>query len=78
MIGLLLGPAETHAAAAPTLMLDETSPTVAAIGSVAGELLTPAAPPMPGPLASPFQSLSLSGLGLVSGDLLRPAMQKEL
>jgi hypothetical protein len=57
-------------AAAPSVALDATSPTLAAIGAQAGELLTPAAPPGPGPsLAPPFRSIDLSALGLVSGDV---------
>jgi hypothetical protein len=68
-IGLLLGAGETHAAAAPSWMLDGTSPTVAATGSAAGEVLTPAAPPAAGPLSPPLRSFTLSALGLVAGDV---------
>ena len=68
-IGLLLSAGETRAAAAPALVLDGASPTVAVIGSVAGEVLTPAVPPLPGPLSSPIRSFTLTALGPVAGDV---------
>jgi hypothetical protein len=69
VIGLLISTGETHAAAAPAFLLDGASPTVAAIGSDAGEVLTPAIPPTPGPLSSPIRSIALTALGLVAADV---------
>ena len=56
-------------------MLAASSPTLAATGSAAGEVLNPAAPPGPAPplpasLAPPVRSLDLAALGLASGDVL--------
>jgi len=58
-----------QSAAAPSMVLDSSSPTLVTIGAVAGELLSPGVPPSPGPLPDPIRSLSLSALGLVSGDV---------
>jgi hypothetical protein len=58
-----------RSAAAPSLALDPTSPTLTGIAAEAGEVLNPAAPPAPGPLAPPVRSFTLEALGLVAGDV---------
>jgi len=51
------------------MLLDSGSPTLSLLAAEAGEVLRPAIPPAPGPLPNPVLSLSLSALGLVSGDV---------
>jgi hypothetical protein len=65
---------EARAGAAPSFALDPPSPTVAATGTAAGDVLNPAAPPapappLPDPLPLPVRSLDLAALGLVPGDV---------
>jgi hypothetical protein len=54
---------------APSMLLDASSPTLAAIGAAPGEILSPAVPPAPGPLSDPLRAFALSDLGLVAGDI---------
>ena len=62
-------PSPVFAAAAPSLLLDPSSPTLGVIGAEAGEILSPSLPPGPGPLPGPVRAFSLSALGLVAGDI---------
>jgi hypothetical protein len=66
---LCVSPSLARSTSAPSMVLDPSSPTLVTIGAVAGELLSPGVPPSPGPLPDPIRSLSLSALGLVSGDV---------
>ena len=63
-------PRAASAGAAPSLALDAVSYTVANGPAEAGDVLTPAAPPAPGPLSPPVVSLTRAALGLVAGDVL--------
>jgi hypothetical protein len=73
-LGTLAASGEARSGAAPTFALDSASPSLAATGTTAGEVLNPAAqpgpaPPLPAALAPPIRSLDLAALGLVSGDV---------
>jgi hypothetical protein len=68
-IATLVVGASASRGAAPTFALDAISPTLSAFGANPGELLQPAAPPAPGPLAPPSLALGLAELGLVAGDV---------
>ncbi|MBW2726439.1 MAG: thrombospondin type 3 repeat-containing protein, partial [Deltaproteobacteria bacterium] len=66
---LVLSSSAAQSSPAPSMMLDTGSPTLATITAAAGEVLRPNVAPSPGPLSSPVRSVSLSALGLVSGDV---------
>jgi hypothetical protein len=70
----LASSADARAGTAPSFALDASSPTLAATGAAAGEVLNPAAvpapaPPLPASLAPPVRSLDLASLGLTAGDV---------
>jgi len=69
VVALFVSPSPARSGAAPSMVLDPDSPTLVTIGATAGELLRPDIPPSPGPLSAPIRSVSLSALGLVSGDV---------
>jgi len=66
---LCAGSGPVFAAAAPSLLLDPSSPTLGVIAAEAGEVLSPSLPPGPGPLPGPVRAVGLSDLGLVAGDV---------
>jgi hypothetical protein len=64
-----LSSSPAHTGPAPSMLLDSVSPTLSMIPADAGDVLSPGAAPSPGPLPDPLLSLTLSALGLVSGDV---------
>jgi hypothetical protein len=69
-LALLLGSGIARAAGAPSFALDASSPSLTPVGAAPGELLHPAAPPVPGPgLPTPLLGFDLAALGLVPGDV---------
>ncbi len=69
VVALCVSPSLARSSNAPSMVLDSSSPTLVSIDVAAGELLSPAVIPSPGPLPEPVRRVSLSALGLVSGDI---------
>ena len=69
VFAMFLWSSDAQPAAAPSMLLDAGSPTLATIGAQAGDILSPAVAPAQGPLPVPLASLGLADLGLTPGDV---------
>lgn len=58
-------------AAGPVFTLNAGSPSLLTIPATAGDVLSPGAPPAPGPMPAPLVGIPAAALGLVAGDVLR-------